>query len=682
MIRRIFFVFLILFVFLAWNISAKEQAEGSKTLNVVSINQSATAPKIDGDLGKEEWSGATKLEGYFTDRFTGKKLEDLSEIYLMQHGNILYVAFIYHEEDPSKIVARMTKDQSNITTDDSFGLVVDMFHNHSDIGWFCLNPLGTKMWQIFGGTATKTEWAGGFVGAAKITEYGWQGEMGIDLGEVPHGKDIETVGIGFNIDRRQQHRDHMADFFPVGKVGHSIHDIDKEKMGDLVGLKVEETGLAINTMPYFFFGEKYDYTEEKWEVTHREGVDIKVPFLNSMTGILSVMSDVENIENEVEGIDFEYSERYVADRRPFWQEGSGYRETYGAFHSGRVARTHIGASVFGKPTSNTSTGAFLSYNKDEGAVSILSGGTSFGSKTGGGLVFVNQSGLETSLIHAGMGTQAGKDGWFSTGGNITVMHNGKEEVVGERYLQHITLALRNYVLKTVPYYTSEDYINPIGFERFIGVYGSRTYTWITFKHKEQGIWGKIVQESSYGLRNDTGNFTDGLVYRRTFGTNANFTTRSDLYLDVSLSGGKYSEYDDGTLKFDFKGRKSDPKTNYGCLLETGWRQEEPMTYLAPYGSISFKGLTGALQFARLWHVGNMNLVKLTFAYDVTPGIGLYGRAINRDSLINTYFGFRKSGYIGTDIHFIIGGANRTEEQTTWVQKRVLLKIAKPFNFKV
>ena len=639
----------------------------------IKITQSKTAPKLDGEINEKEWSGSVALKENLIDRFTGKRMEETSVFYLMQCRNFIYLAFSF-EENPEKIVAKMSKDQSNLSNDDYVSLTLDPFHNHTDLSYFYLNPLGVKMWSISGGTATKREWSsGGFTGVAKITETGWQGEIGINLDKIPHG-DIEKVGIGFNVSRKQQHKDVLGDLFPMGKIGHPIEDVDKEKMGDLVGFAlIEAKGNAnANIMPYIFCGEEYDNNKDQWQFRHREGADIKVSLSNSITAIVSVLSDVENIEGQVEGIDFEYSERYVSDRRPFWLEGAGYRETYGAFHSGRVRRTDIGMSVFGKPTPKTSGGVFFSYGKDEGVVSILSSGAILGSKTGMGLTFVNYSGYDTSLLQAGIGTQAN---WFSTGGNITLMRNSKEKVVGERYLQHITFSLSNYVIKTVPYYTSKNYINPIGYERFIGIWGSQSSISKTFKHKS------FLQESKISLYNDTGNFTDSSIYRRTFGVSANFTTKSDMSVSGQISAGKYDEYKDGTLLFKFRGRRSDPKNNFGCSLETGWRQEEPMTYATCYGSVSVKGLISSLTIAKLWHVEDMNLFTLTFAYEFTPEIGIYGRAISRNKETNCYAGFRKSGYAGTEIHTIVGSPNigENQNQKTWMQKRLVIKVVRAFS---
>ncbi|MFX0200207.1 MAG: hypothetical protein ACFFCW_29155 [Candidatus Hodarchaeota archaeon] len=664
--------------------SAFLEAAGDLTLEPrmpekeIQITQTEKPPVIDGEIGEEEWQDAWKIRSYFTDRFSGKKFGEPSEIYLVQSGNVLYVAFKYFEGDPSKILAKMTKDQTDITTDDCFGMVVDMYHNHGDIGWFCLNPLGTKMWRIFGGTAEKVEWAGNWQGAAKIMDEGWQGELSVDLSKIPHPANMTTIGINF--DRRQQYNNYLGDLFNVGKIGHSIHDIDKERMGDLKLYPVEAVALTASIMPYFYAGAEKDYVENEWDFADREGVDIKVPFASTMNAVVSAFSDEEHVENEVEAIDFDYAaSRYIADRRPFWQEGAGFRETYGAFHSGTISRTHLGGSVFGKPTKGSSTAAFFSYNNDDGTVGILSGG--YGrAKTGGGITAVYHTGRDTGLIHGGMGTSAGKDGWFSTGGNITILRNSQEDVVGERYLQHITFQIKNWTGKTVPYYTSEDYLNPVGYEGFIGIYGARSYSWLTFKHEDQGLWGRFIKESSVGVTNNTGDFTNGDLYRRTFGANYEVTTRSDMYLNVYLSGGKYAEFTDGTIEFDFRGRKSDPKTNFGCLLETGRRQEEAMAYLAPYGSLSYKGLTGSLKVAKLWHTEDSNLYILTFAYDITPEIGIYGRMIDRNGERNAYMGFRKSGYVGTVIHLILGGPNRVESQDTWMQQRVVFKVTRSFDF--
>lgn len=651
--------------------------------NTINVVVSEKPPKVDSKIEDAEWNNAIKISAYFYDRFTGKQFPELTEIYLQQGpNNTLFLAFICHDPEPESIVANMSKDQSNLDNEDTFSIVLDPFHNHKDISWFSVNAAGAKAWNISGGTADKVEWAGQWQAAVltdpeqrKNTKC-WQGEMAIPLAALPHPADLALIGANF--DRRWQRKNLFGDWQPVGRIGHSVHDVDFAKMGHLKGIILQKQKREVSLMPYIFLGEKEQ--DKEWKFIHREGLDAKVPITDTVTAVLSVMSDEENIEGDVASVEYDYTGKaYVGESRPFWRQGSSYRETYGAFYSTMVGRTHAGLSLFGKPTADTSTAWLTSFNKDEGTVNIASAGYNFTNNTGGGAVFVHHSGQDTGLLHYGMGTRIG---WFSTGGNITILRNAAEDVWGERWLQHVTVNLRNLTVKTIPYYTSEDYLNPIGFERYIGVFGSRSYSWVDFKHAEDGFWGKLIKNSSVGIRNETGNYTDGAVFRRTYGANANISTRKDHYLDVMVNGGKYGKYNDGTLTINFKGNVSDPKRKYGLYIDTGRRAEELIFYISTYGSLHKWGLTSTLELAKKWHIEDERLIKLTFNYDFTKAMALYGRWIVRNEEINFYCGFRRAGYAGTEVHFIVGGPNRQKEQHTWIQHRVLLKVIKPLGFSI
>lgn len=673
---------ILLFVlFLVFSLSALAN-EGLANEGEIIAPQVTTPPQIDGVIGVSEWQGAAEIKAQFIDRFTGVLMRDTTEVFVQQHKNILYIGFICHDSKSGAIVAKIAKDQADIASDDTFGLEIDLFHKHLNVSWFCVNPIGTKMWYIAGGTASKVEWAGQWTAACQVTETGWQGEMAIPLEVIPHPKELKIVGVNFN--RRQQWSNTFGDWQQEAIPGRSIYDVDTEKMGHLLGVKLIGTRYALNAMPYIYAGERYD---KEWSIAHREGMDIKAPLTSTITAVASIFSDEENVEQEVEGIDFEYGKRWVPERRPSWQEGAGYRETYGAFDSGTIGRTHIGANIFGKPTPKTSANILTAYNRDEGTVTILSAGGNINAKTGGSSTFVNHSGRDISLLQVGMGTKTGKDGWFSTGGNITAIQNRKEDVVGERWLQHITVNLRNFTLKTVPYYTSGDYLNPVGFESYIGIYGARSYTWAAFKHEKIGWWGSLVKESEVGVQNETGNYDNHHIFRRTYAVYGILKTRTDRYLQATINAGQYGErregeyikYTDGTTKLVFRGRISDPKTNYGITMESGLRQEEFMAYVSAYGSFKVGKLTSALEIAKKWHLIDEDLLKLTFAYEFTKAIGVYGRLIHRINDENLYFGLRKSGYAGTDIHVIIGAPNRIAHQKTLIQKRMVLKLVRPFS---
>ena len=65
----------------------------------------------------------------------------------------------------------------------------------------------------------------------------------------------------------------------------------------------------------------------------------------------------------MEGIDFSYGERYVADRRPFFSEGGNVYQLGTYFHSRRIRDMDGGVNLFGELGKNSSVGTLGTYHR-------------------------------------------------------------------------------------------------------------------------------------------------------------------------------------------------------------------------------------------------------------------------------------------------------------------------------
>src|SRR4030065_2944637 len=78
-------------------------------------------------------------------------------------------------------------------------------------------------------------------------------------------------------------------------------------------------------MPYRLMGRHIpDKEGEIHDCLATGGADIRFEPRQNWTGVLSVNPDFSQLESQITDIDFDYNEKFRADPRPFFQEGSAY----------------------------------------------------------------------------------------------------------------------------------------------------------------------------------------------------------------------------------------------------------------------------------------------------------------------------------------------------------------------
>ena len=106
--------------------------------------------------------------------------------------------------------------------------------------------------------------------------------------------------------------------------------------------------------------------QSEWRDGHfrtNVSLDVKHTHQSGLTGVMSLTPDFRNIEDEVESIDFSYTERWYSDRRPFFVEGGGYMPPGEMFYSRRIEDFDVGTKLFGT-VGRTSVGLLDAYSLD------------------------------------------------------------------------------------------------------------------------------------------------------------------------------------------------------------------------------------------------------------------------------------------------------------------------------
>ena len=162
------------------------------------------APRIDGTLAEDEWSGAPVATGLIQYEPTrGAPASRRTEALVLYDDTNLYVAFrVWDEEEPT---AQLTRRDADVTNDDSVLVLLDSHHDRQSAYLLGTNLLGTQAdARIAGdGRTIDRDWDGIWQTAAARTDYGWSAEFAIPFASIKYASgDDMTWGINFGRTRR------------------------------------------------------------------------------------------------------------------------------------------------------------------------------------------------------------------------------------------------------------------------------------------------------------------------------------------------------------------------------------------------------------------------------------------------------------------------------------------------
>lgn len=619
-------------------------------------------PVIDGVLDDVCWKSAPKATG-FDDALLGTPAKDQTVAYLLYDETNIYVGIYCYDSQPDKIVGRQTKEGARIGGEDLVAFSIDTFHNHkfADRSFFIVNPLGTKFARIGGGRAVKTEWQGEWRAAARIVDDGWTVEMVIPFSILSYPSKKEPATVGINFDRGQYRTGVHSWWSNVGP--QEFLELD----GHWVGVEFPKQKRQLSLLPYLYGGRERQGAKD-WSL--QGGVDMKYPLTPSLTAVGTVKPDFTNVEQAVESIDFSYGERYVPDRRPFFQEGSDVYSSgssVGRFiHTRRIPEVDIGMNLYGKLMANTTLGILDVLQRKESNYLIIRGRQEFSATSSVDATFIDHRIEEETnqVLVLGEGYR-----WRQLSVNASFAQswvNGTAKgATGNAMLFYQG---RRFFLGTVPFFVAPSFQDNVGYFPFTDYRGMTVMGQYTTEWRSG-----IFRRGSIFARGQYSNHYDGTLFLRTGTVFARIETHSDYQLSLSWDGGRFEEHKrDGIVEIGFGGRVSDRFTNYGVRFSFGQRESSSIKFLNPTASVQIGSLTVGIESQFLWHRKNQQQHILTMAYDITPKYGLGGRLIYRDGSTNFYLAFRRSGYAGVETYVIFGDANAEK-----FQKRLIAKVIVP-----
>lgn len=628
------------------------------------LRRSVAPPTLDGLLDDPLWKEAP-IAAEFTDPQTGKLAADPTIARLAYDETFLYVAFECRDSQPDGIVGReLERDtlyrNDNQSNEDWVEVSLDPFlsFKDNDQARFAVNPLGTRSAVFGGGRASKAEWSGAWEAAVKRTPTGWSAELKIPwkvLNYPAGGQGLKrTFGLNFS---RFQYRTRIRSVWSnTGLQGFT------NLIGRWEGVEVPRSAFkpTLSLLPYTlaFAGDGPTIV--------RSGLDARYQATPDLTAVVSANPDFATVENAVQGIAFSRSERFVAERRPFFLEGGDYFRTGQffslgpLFYSNRIPRFDVGTKVFGKLTPRDTIGVLLT--EDFGVRSDLVARYRRDlSPTAQAGFFVSQkdavAGDHNTVTGVFANNRWGKVGFdsqhFFSGGRVdSAPAQGYGASNNLQYFDGNHFTSLQW-LSASPNFRDANGL--IFFNDFKGFSGYHNWN----REWRKGAWRSFNVDfgPQYWWHHD------GRPYQRGIFLGANFQTRSDWSLGVNVNHNRFDDQTDRTIGLDLTAGATNRFRSVGLSFNTGTQGGAPSRFFGPQFSVrTLKRLDIIYQGGVLEQKGWNRQHIATFNYQFSGTRTLGGRVVSQTepgkaANTNWYVSYRNAGGAGTELYFLFGDPN-------------------------
>ena len=623
------------------------------------------APVIDGDLSDPCWAQAPSVtDFYFLP--DGSKAAEPTTAWLCYDQQNIYLAFCCKDSQPDKISAQQKKRGGDIDTDDWVGFDLDCYRNCEHIIWFDVTAGGIQVENLQSGDVSKIEWKGDWNAAARRTDDGYDVEIAVPFSILQYDHKRTSMGVAFI--RRHARLDQWWWSPNIGP------NFDERRFCVWEGLELPKPSRKPLLLAYSLLG----LGEE--DAPRRVGLDVKHAVTPSLTGLITVNPDWRNVEQQVDSVDFSYTERWLSDSRPFFQEGGeGYFPQANIFYTRRIKEIDIGTKLSGKV--GLYDLAFM-HARDFGAEqhtvfqigrkwqdrrSIwLCGMESRGpgvSNTVTQTTFVQElydrrdrkvrfSSAYTTVDDA---SDSGLGKWYNAGlhadgPNGTLSWGIEHEVTYPNYDPYLGIATEKDIRSTSAWIdTFDEFSEGRVKEWWAGLDGGKADHMDGSKFYDSlGLYGGME------FRNGTGVFLDASVSHRPPNHDATFGT--------SFYWGGRDLYHNGGLGVA-TGKQAGGDYLYWSLSQ-GWQMTDRLS------------IRGSYEYARLKEPSpeayRSGQLIASMVYDLDNERTLGGRLVSRKGKTNLYLAFKQRVRAGLDAYIILGDPNAESTRSS-----VTLKLVRP-----
>jgi hypothetical protein len=306
---------------------------------VLAARRASTPPRIDGVVDSAEWAGAATATSFL--QYTPRRGEAASRptnVLVAYDSTHLYVAFrVTDDETPT---AQLTRRDAALLDDDAVVVMLDTHHDRQSGYYFITNLLDTQADGRIAddGRTVDESWDASWRSAARRTATGWEAELAIPLASLSFRAGAgRSWGINFGRSRRRT----LEQSYWAGPLDNTYR---MSQAGRLEGLELVAPPKRHQIIAYAL-----NRTQEGQRGQGDAGADLRYAITPRMAFTATVNPDFATIEADVEQVNLSRFELSLAEKRPFFLEGSElFRQRIRTFYTRRISDIRGGAKLFGK----------------------------------------------------------------------------------------------------------------------------------------------------------------------------------------------------------------------------------------------------------------------------------------------------------------------------------------------
>ena len=294
-----------------------------------------STPRIDGDPGDHCWDEALPITE-FTQRnpVEGTETSQKTEVRIIYDDQSIYFLFICYDNDPERIIARVTP-RDKISSSDNVSIYLDSYFDRRTAFAFTVNAVNVQRDVLHtDDTRRDASWNSVWYSSTRIYDFGWVAEIEIPFACLRFGaKPMHNWGLQLE---RWIERSKEDDQWRM--IGDSESGFFVSKFGMLGGIRDIKPPRMLEILPYVM-GNFQDNKQLSSDLTYDYGLDVKYGLGSDITLDLTVNPEFGTVETDEEQLNLSPFPTYYPEKRPFFLEFRDVFDTsINLVHSRRIGK--------------------------------------------------------------------------------------------------------------------------------------------------------------------------------------------------------------------------------------------------------------------------------------------------------------------------------------------------------